>query len=453
MRRPLSYLLLTLCTAGVSAQVVAPVEISDTGLRSLQQGAMPQLKQIAKAATAHKFDFNFYFTRKLDIDERQQKSTDQHSIRFEHYDGETVLAISGNYFCAYPTSKFNEAQRARRTFISVVLPLAKASVPILSDDTDIQGFAFEVSHHVIGSAMGLPVERPENLMVYLPRAAAIKLVNATDRAAQQDALLSSKVFLNGVQHELWLADEEVPQQTEVEIPKSATAKPASLKAYPDTRVPVTTLPDAPGTTVVTRAEPTKLPITPTVSIVTPVFVPPHQGANSTETDAPRDASPEILAKLQSANQSISNHLMKELGAQAHFITYAPPAFIVFRNQAYLELSLSTTLPENAGTSRYRLAALTFDEQIAPLVRRVMTYFPTQSDFDGISFSYTVQTKSKAGLHPSPPISIEYFFPLSIMRRYDSFDLTGQQLLDTGIILINGERVGVDLQLAEGDGRF
>jgi hypothetical protein len=45
--------------------------------------------------------------------------------------------------------------------------------------------------------------------------------------------------------------------------------------------------------------------------------------------------------------------------------------------------------------------------------------------------------------------VEFFFPLSSLRCYEKYDCTGQQLLDAGTVLINGERVALDLQIAEG----
>jgi len=452
MRIPMSCLCLALCTAVATAQVVAPAEISDPSLRLLQVSVMPQLKLVAKSVTSHKFDYNFYLTRKLDIDEKKQKTSDQHSIRFEHYNGMTVLAISGNYYGAYPINRFSEAQRARRTFFSVILPLAKASVPMLEDNLAVQGFAFEVSHHVIGRAMGLAVERPENLMVYLPRVAAIKLVTASDRTSQQAALLDAQVFLNAAPLDLWLADEGGPSRSEVANSQPVPLKQTSL-AGEISIAPVTIpLPDAPEAAVVLPTAAARSTTVPAV-VAAPLTAPAPDATTPIAIVTPRDLSPQALASLQSANQAVNNHLVKDLAHEAHLVAYAPPAFIAFRNQAYLELSLSTTLSESARSSRYKLAALTFDEQISPLIRRVLPYFPRQADFDGISFSSTVQTKTKPGVHASAPISIEFFFSLGAMRQYESFELTGQGLLNCGIILINGERVEVDLQLAEGDSRF
>jgi hypothetical protein len=35
-----------------------------------------------------------------------------------------------------------------------------------------------------------------------------------------------------------------------------------------------------------------------------------------------------------------------------------------------------------------------------------------------------------------------------LHCYERYDCTGQQLIEAGSVLINGERVGLDLQIAE-----
>jgi hypothetical protein len=66
--------------------------------------------------------------------------------------------------------------------------------------------------------------------------------------------------------------------------------------------------------------------------------------------------------------------VKELDPQAHFVAYTVPAMIAFRKEAYLEFSVTTTLPPNAVGSRYKMAALAFDDHISHLVRPVIAYF-------------------------------------------------------------------------------
>jgi hypothetical protein len=50
---------------------------------------------------------------------------------------------------------------------------------------------------------------------------------------------------------------------------------------------------------------------------------------------------------------------------------------------------------------------------------------------------------------SPAEAVEFFFPLRVMHCFATYDCTGQQLLDSGTVVINGERSALDLQIAEG----
>lgn len=415
------------------AQVVASVEIADPALRALQQQSFTDLKTVGQNITGYPFNFPFYLSRKLDIDENVQKRSDQHSIRFEHFNGSTVLAISGNYYGAYAADKFNDEQRARQTFQDVVVPILKAVVPTFQGNSSVQGYAVEVSHHVISKTMGMPIERPENLMIYFPQAAAAKVITAQSNMAMQGALIDADVLLNAKQLSIWLTDGDSKPVKESPLPSPAPATPILIAA--------TTPPAAPSHAAGEPAVP--LDPKPAPSAAPPVAPP---------SIAVRDSSPESIAALQLSIQGTSNHMLKELEPDAHFVTYAPPAFIPFHHQVYLELSLTTTLSEPPETSRYKLAALSFDEHISPLIRRALTYFPGDQNFDGISFSTSVRLRTRPGAPATKSLSVEFFFPLASLRRYESYDCTGQQLMNDGIVLINGERVQLDLQLAEGTGR-
>lgn len=439
MRRSrFAWLPILLVAAGLaSAQVVPPVQISDPEMRALQQSSMSQLRLAAKNIGSHHFDFPFYFSRKLDVDEKQQQRIDQHSIRFERFNGATVLAITGNYYGAYSAEKFGDELRARQTFLQVVLPILKAAVPAVQGNPQVQGYAVEVSHHVFGGAKGMRIERAENLMVYLPQSAAVKLVAAQNKLAQQAALLEAEVFLNANPLNLWLTDDGQPPVNDIApsiLDVSRTTPPPTGPAIADESGPKPLASGAPE------------PIQPDPKPAAPPTPLPRPAAPV------RDTSPQALAALQLSIQGISNRMLRELDPEAHFVVYAPPAFIAFRHQAYLELSVSTTLAEPAGTSRYKLAALSFDDYLSPLLRRVLSYLPGDQNFDGISFSTTVHTPTKPGTAATKPLSVEFFFPLGSLHCYESYDCTGQQLIDAGTVLINGERVGLALQSAEGTGR-
>jgi hypothetical protein len=172
------------------------------------------------------------------------------------------------------------------------------------------------------------------------------------------------------------------------------------------------------------------------------------------TPKPRASAPVQQAKViplpEPHPQSVQpdyDAMVRELDSQAHFVAGTPPAIIPFHNGHYLRLTVATTLPNNASGSQYRLAALAFDQHIAHLIRPVVAYLKSSAYFDGIDFSTTVRLAGDQNADAAP-LAVEFVFPLAMLRSYAQFDSTGQQLIDAGFVLINGERVGLNLQLAE-----
>ena len=92
--------------------------------------------------------------------------------------------------------------------------------------------------------------------------------------------------------------------------------------------------------------------------------------------------------------------------------------------------------------------MAFDDHVAHLIRPALTYFKEEPKFDGISFSTTIHLASRSPA-ASKTEAVEFFFPFPALRCYEKYDCTGQQLIDNGVVLINGERVALDLQVAEG----
>jgi hypothetical protein len=391
----------------------------------LQQQYINDLKVVGQDIQGLQLKYRFYLNRKLDLDESQQQHADQSSIRFDRYDGQTVLAVTGNYYAAYP-EKIGADQRARSTFLSVVMPILKSEVPRFQANHQVQGYALEISHHVLGSVMGVMVERPENLMVFLPQSGALQLLGSKDENVRQAGLLQGRIFLNAQPINIWLNGEG---------PQSAAGTNTNWSSPDRAEPPAATqiLQTGEGGSGQAKVStPAPLVLKPNDVAVTPV----------------RDASPQALAVLQASSQEVLAKLVKELDPQAHFVSYASQSFVAFRQGIYLELSLNTALPESAVGSRYKLAAMPFDDHVAHLIRPTLAYFKEEPTFDGISFSTTVHL---AGKLPTAGKSeaVEFFFPFAALRCYERYDCTGQQLIDTGAVLINGERVALDLQIAEG----
>lgn len=406
----LSLAVLSLAPVG-RAQVITVFEIKDPSARRLQQRYLDQLNSIATGLSAHSFPYPFYFSRFLDIDEKQQQKTEQRSIRFEKFNGQMVLEITGNYYAAYLDDLMDRRARVKRTFQDVVLPMLQTAAPKFPPDDAFAAFAIEVSYHVRRKVVGVETENPENVTFIVPRAAAHHLVTAPNEEKQQAALLESEIYLNAEPFSLWLDGDLPPEMPGKKRHTSKTVEVASLSAPP--------APD------------------------------PATGPEPSVSEAllkgnrlPRLITPDTINSLGKAHQDSIARMVATLDPQAHFVPYAPPMFIAFHEGAYLQLSLSTPLTAGAG-SRYQLAALAFDDHISHLVRPLLAFFPQDDDFDGISFSTTLKPPEGNSSE-----AVEFFFPFRTLRCFASYDCTGQQLIDSGIILINGERAALNLQTAE-----
>jgi hypothetical protein len=107
--------------------------------------------------------------------------------------------------------------------------------------------------------------------------------------------------------------------------------------------------------------------------------------------------------------------------------------------------MNTDLEQPAGSSQYRLAAMAFDSHISHLLRPVSKYFHDNPQFEGIDFSTTVHQPGQ-----SSALSVEFVVPFSALACYEKYDCTGQELITRSVVLINGERVTLDLQKAEAE---
>lgn len=396
-----------------SAQVLSPGEIGDDQQRALQEKYFEQLKQFGEEARAHKFPYAFYFSRVLDIAQPQQATVDQRSIRFDTFNRQVVLEITGNYYASYSSLLMDYNHRVRQDFNDVVLPLLKMAAPRLAKAQEFQAYAFEISHHVRHKVIGVESEKPENVVFVFPRAAVERLVNATTAEQQQAAVLDSQILVDGERFSMWLTSDPPPgSERPRKIEKPRHTEIASLQ--------------------------------PKLSAADPIEPTVNSRLLGYKEPAPRIVNDKTLGSLQVEHDATITHLVRDLDPQAHFVSYAPPGFITFHNGAYLQLAVNTPLDSAvAGSSRYKLAALAFDEHIAHLVRPVLAYFAKDTDFDGIDFGTSVKLSTSAS-----PLAVEFVFPLKALRCYANYDCTGQQLVNAGIVLMNGDRVTLELQAAE-----
>lgn len=410
-----------LISLSATAQVLPVGKVSDPAARLLQQRHILELQQLSSDLSKVRFPYAFYFSQTLDIDEARQKELPQGSLHFENFNGRTVLAITGNYYASYPYASMTGNQRARKTYEDVIFPLLKVAVARIDRNTPFDGYAFEISHHVRKQVLKVNTEGPENVMMMFPRAIAERLVTATDVEAREAAILESEVYLNGEPLSLWLTGDDAPADVKDHYLARHDRSAKSRKALAEEAV-------EPGTLVSSK------------------LVPESELLNQIRDrqNTVREVSPAELEKLQTTYESTVRRLSTDLEKEAHFLEYAPPAFVAFHNGAYLQLNMSTEL-ESPASSQYRVAALAFDTHVSHLLRAAARYFHESPRFDGLDFSTTVHQPGKSSSQ-----SVEFVVPFSALLCYEKYDCTGQELINRSIVLVNGERVTLDLQRAEAE---
>lgn len=398
-----------------SAQILGATEISDPAAQKLQASHMAQLRAVASTVQDHKFPYPFYFSRVLDIEQKDAERGDQRSVRFDRYNGQLMLLMTGNYYVSFAGVQVDRNERVRKVMEEVVAPLLQAAVPQFDKDDSFEGYALEFAYRVREKVMGVPSEHAENVVFIFPRAAAQHFVAAQSEGQTQAAILDSQVFVNAEPFTLWVGKDK---PTEEEIAKIRQARKQKEKE-PEVARPAG---DAPGPNATVSS-----------GLINPARIPSRIILPGTLTDL----------KLKYADRIAS--MQREMAAQAHFVTYASPDFVGFHQAIYLQLPLATKLDAGITGSRYKMAAMGFDEHIARLIRPTLAFFQDSTDFDGLVFSTSIAAAGKEN-----STAVEYFFPIAAMKCYAQYDCSGQQLLDAGFILINGERATLNLQMAESE---
>jgi hypothetical protein len=134
------------------------------------------------------------------------------------------------------------------------------------------------------------------------------------------------------------------------------------------------------------------------------------------------------------------------GRQAgHFVDYAPPSFVIFQNRIHLQMTLRNPNPfDKNTTSIYKRGAQSFDLFLAPLLKSLLERAPVAEEIAG--FDITVLNEIGINSRDSPE-ALEFIFPLQPLRKFTDAEITNQNLINQGIVLVNGVRIALDLQRA------
>jgi hypothetical protein len=139
-------------------------------------------------------------------------------------------------------------------------------------------------------------------------------------------------------------------------------------------------------------------------------------------------------------------LAKEGAAKYHFVDYAPPAFVVFHDQMALQMTLRNSIQFGpVRGSIYKRAAQSFDLFLAPQLKDLSDRI--SPDLEVQFFDFSVLNRLSPGAKGTSE-AIEFICPRTALKQFVNAEITNQQLLDQSVILVNGVRIALNLQLVE-----
>jgi hypothetical protein len=418
---------------------VSPAEIKNPDLKAAEAKYFPQLKALNREISATQFPFSLYLSRFVGLDPAKQAEADSRGLEFVRFHDRAVLKITANYNAAYNADLLNQNERASRTFQEVIVPILKLVTKEIPPDVTCDAIGFEISYHARTPNRNYDYEGKEILVVLFERADAFAFLPAS-AAERQEILNRSDVYVNGREFGLALGEHDaidvealprsVPRKVPEASPASAAASASQLAVTnPNLAAPrSTSKPAPPGTAAASMAD-TPAPDSGSV--------PEFRAVPPTQSD---------LDGLQAKYKTQLETLAKEGSAKFHFVDYAPPSFAIFQNKLVLQLTLRNSLHFDAEKSSiYKRAAQSFDLFLAPQFKDLLDKTPTDAEFDAYDFS--ILNQLSATPHPLSE-AIEFICPRKAATRFANAEITNQQLVDQSIVLVNGVRVALNLQLVE-----
>jgi len=428
------------CTQPASAQV-SPAEILNPDLKALEQSYFQQLKTLNQSIAKTKFPFPFYLSRFVGLDPAQQVEADSRGLEFVRFQDRVILKITGNYNAAYDTTRLTQNERAAGTFRAVVLPILGIVTAALPEDLACDGVGFEISHHTQSRERSYEYEGKEILVVVLDRDDAWALSRASTDPERQGIVNRTKIYVSGTEFGLALSERD-PLNVQA-LPRSVPAKPdATSTARSSTTMGHSSLVNS--KLLVPSAAPVTLAPGDAVSPSSNPALPSPRAADPLVTSPPpTQADADALSEKYRTQLGV---LAKEGAKKFHFVEYAPPTFMIFRDQIALQMTLRNTIQfVPVKGSIYKRAAQTFDLFLALQLRDLSDKISPDVEFQ--LFDFSVLNKISPGVKGTSE-AIEYICPRAALKQFVNAEITNQQLLDQSVILVNGVRIGLNLQLAE-----
>ncbi|HEY3624900.1 MAG TPA: hypothetical protein VGL00_01410 [Terracidiphilus sp.] len=402
-------------SAGVGAFAqVSSTEVKNPRAKADEQKYMPQLVSLQKSIGAATFPFTFRLARYLDARPGQRAALDSNGLEFVVFQDKVVLKVSGFYRVAFNAMQVTQNGRASQTLQQAVLPILRMITEEMPQSYDYDAIGFEILYDARDSSGAYDYEGHEVLTAVFGRDDAFALVNSPSDEARQEILNHSDMFVNGKEFAVALGAREPFDLAAVDRSASPGLKRASFvpaKAVRPTMVADSVSPD-----------------------VSDVQTARHQESSSADFDVAG-----MQQKLQAEVSAVRD------GGEATFDQAGTiaPSLETNGDQHVLHFTMQNTLAFDRGpTSIYKRAAQSFDLFLAPELKNVAKRVPADASVDALHFS--VLNRTGAGKSET----IEYICPLDSLRSFVENKITTQELINKSVVLVNGVRIGVDLQLVE-----
>jgi hypothetical protein len=418
---------------------VNPSEILNLDLKALEETYFQQLKTLNQSIARTKFPFPFYLSRFVGLDPAQQAEADSRGLEFVRFQDRVILKVTGNYNAAYDPARLTQNERAASTFRTIVLPILGQLTAALQEDMACDGVGFEISHHVHTRERSFDYEGKEILVVVLDRGDAWALSRSSTGAERQEIVNRSKIFVSGKEFGLSLSERDplnvqaLPRSIPAKLDATSTARSSTMAGHASLLGSKLAMPSpiaaSPADAVSASAKPALS--APKAADPQPANPPP------TQTDADRLGEKYQLQLAALANAGATKF---------HFVDYAPPAFVVFHDQIALQMTLRNSIQFGpAKGSIYKRAAQSFDLFLAPQLKDLSDRISPDVEFQ--LFDFSVLNKLSAGAKGTSE-AIEFICSRSALKQFLNAEITNQQFLDQSIILVNGVRIALNLQLVE-----
>ncbi len=397
---------------------VNPEEIRGSRAKADEQKYLPQLQSLHQAIAAARFPFPYRLARYPNAKLGRRQTLDSNGIEFVDFQHRVVLKVSGVYQAAFDPTQLSENERASRTLQDAVTPILRLVTQQIPPNVDSDGIGFEVVYHTRDANRAYDYEGEEVLTVVFSRDDAFAYASATGDTERQQVLNRSDVFVDGREFGLALGkrDSLDLQVIERSVPRQAEKESSSLQAI---TAPAAIVSEASGY---------------------PADAVTH--AKAASKAAPTSAD---VMRLQAQFKTQLNAFAKEDGAKLHLVERSVPSFEIYGDQIVLHLTMQNTLSfEKGTTSIYRRAAQSFDLFLAPELMDLSLALPAGAEYDAVEFSVL----NHLGVEETASETIDYICPVHSMRSFADRKSTSQDLINQSVVLVNGMRISLNLQLVE-----